>query len=939
MNILGISAFYHDSAACLVRDGEIVAAAQEERFSRHKHDSAFPVRAIRSCLDEARIAAGDLDYIGFYEKPLAKFERLLEAWLAFVPSGFRSFRAALPLWLGTKLWLPREIDRAMGFSKRRRYVFVSHHESHAASAFFPSPFEEAAIVTMDGVGEWSTATLGHGKGNRITLTHEIRYPHSVGLLYSAFTYYTGFEVNEGEYKVMGLAPYGEPKYRDIILEHLIDVREDGSFWMDMSYFNYSQGLTMTSRKFHDLFGGPPRRSDEPITQRTMDLAASVQKVTEEIMLQTARHARRLTGSRHLCLAGGVALNCVANGRILREAGFERIWIQPAAGDAGGAIGTAMMIWHQLLGRERHPCVQDAQRGSLLGPAFTNDDARAFLDRSGAPYKVLNDGDLIERVARSIADGGVVGWCQGRMEYGPRALGSRSIIGDARRHDMQSVMNRKIKYRESFRPFAPSVLRDHASDYFNTRRGDESPYMLIVTQVAAKRRTPPSGGESGLQGLARLKAPLSEIPAVTHVDGSARIQTVDAERHGRYERLMRRFHELTGCPVIINTSFNLSWEPIINRPEEAYRTFMSSDIDALVLQNCLLMKREQPASIEARVEEASGETEDRALGALWFCPACEGELAARGDMAVCGACRTRFTRRHGIWEFFWPHERTAGDVTDIVKKFYEEHPFPDYDDADSVGSLIAKSRRGLYARLLQEQIDFNTRILEIGCGTGQLSNFLGVGCRTVIGTDLCMNSLRLAETFRRTHGLSRVRFMQMNLFRPVFRDAQFDVVLCNGVLHHTSDPEGGFRRIARLVKPGGYVVLGLYNRYGRLLLDLRRALFRLTNGRLKGIDPYLRTARLGAAKRDAWFADQYRHPHESKHTMGEVQRWFDESGFEFVNGVPKPDVWQPFHRDEGLFEPAGRGTPFRRALAQAKMIATGNREGGFYVMIGRRGDPV
>jgi carbamoyltransferase len=919
-----------------MRDGEIVAAAQEERFSRRKHDRGFPARAVRYCLDEAGLAAADLDYIGFYEKPLAKFERLLETWLAFVPGGFRSFRAALPAWLGTKLWLPREIDRGLELTERRPYVFVSHHESHAASAFFPSPFEEAAILTMDGVGEWSTATLGHGRANRIQLCSEIRYPHSIGLLYSAFTYYTGFEVNEGEYKVMGLAPYGEPKYRDLILNHLIDVKEDGSFWMDMSYFNYSQGLTMTSRRFHDLFGGPPRRPDEPITKRTMDLAASVQRVTEEIVLRTARHARRLTGSRNLCLAGGVALNCVANGRLEREAGFERIWIQPAAGDAGGALGTAMLIWHQLLGNERRPSRHDAQRGSLLGPDIRHDEAATFLTRAGAAYDQLEDEDLVERVARLIAAGKVVGWCRGRMEYGPRALGCRSIIGDARNPDMQPVMNRKIKYRESFRPFAPSVLRDRAADYFDTFPDADHPYMLVVTQVAEQRRAPLSLAEESLEGLDRLKVRRSEIPAVTHVDGSARIQTVDADRHGLYERLMRRLCELTGCPVMINTSFNFSWEPIVNGPEEAYRTFMSSDIDALVLGNCLLLKEQQPAFLEARADDAPDAGRDPALEALWRCPACEGELGMGDGGATCRACAARFTHRDGIWELFRPHDGARGDVTELVREFYEENPFPNYEGTDSLGSLIAKSRRGLYARLLQEQIGFNTRILEIGCGTGQLSNFLGIACRTVIGTDLCLNSLRLAERFRRAHGLSRVRFLQMNLFRPAFGDDRFDVVLCNGVLHHTSDPEGGFRRIARLVRPGGHIVIGLYNRYGRLMHDLRRVLFRLTGSRLKRIDPYLRTTRLGADRRNAWFADQYRHPHESKHTMGEVQRWFREAGLEFVSGIPKPDVWEPFSDHERLFDVGNPGTPFRRALAQARMVATGNREGGFYVMIGRRG---
>ncbi len=937
MYILGISAFYHDSAACLLEDGRIVAAAQEERFSRKKHDSSFPVGAIRYCLREAGISAEQLDFVGFYEKPLIKFDRLIETYLAFVPGGFRSFREALPLWLGKKLWLPREMDKALGLKGRRRYVFPAHHESHAASAYFPSPFEEAAILTMDGVGEWSTATYGYGRGNRIEVRREIRFPHSLGLLYSAFTYYTGFEVNEGEYKVMGLAPYGRPTFKDLILRHLIDVKEDGSFWMDMSYFNYCQGLTMTSKRFHDLFGGPPRHPDERVGQRHMDLAASVQSVTEDIMLKAARHVMKETGSKNLVLAGGVALNCVANGRILRETDCENIWIQPAAGDAGGALGTALLIWHQLLGKPRRVNGQDAQCGSLLGPSYSNEAARAFLESVGAAYEQLEEDALLDRVATLMAEGHVIGWFQGRSEYGPRALGCRSIIGDARSRQMQSLMNLKVKYRESFRPFAPCVLAEKVDEYFEMRPREDSPYMLLVAPVKAEHRLELSDDQKRLTGIELLKAPRSKIPAVTHVDYSARVQTVDLERHGRYRLLMERFHEKTGCPVIINTSFNLSWEPIVNSPPEAYRTFMSSDIDVLVLENCLLEKRRQRANAEARRPGSNGEECDPALEALWACSKCGGELTAHEHHATCAGCGRRFENDDGIWRLFWPHERIDGDVTEVVKQFYEEHPFPNYDDTDSLSSLIRKSRRGIYAKLLAEQIAYNSRVLEIGCGTGQLANYLAIGCRTVVGTDLCLNSLRLAENFRRSQGLTRVRFCQMNLFRPAFRDAQFDVVLCNGVLHHTSDPFGGFRSIARLVRPGGHVIIGLYNRYGRLLLDSRRLLFRLTGGRFKWIDPYIRKTRMSAGKQDAWFHDQYLHPHESKHTMGEVLRWFDETGFEFVNGVPKPRVWDRFDSNERLFEPAARGTALDRGLAQAKMIATGNQEGGFYIMIARRRD--
>jgi len=635
--ILGISAFYHNSAAALLVDGDIVAAAQEERFTRKKHDHDFPANAIRYCLNEAGISPEDLDHVGFYDKPLLKFERLLETYTAFVPRGYASFAQAIPQWLGRKLHIHRQIRESLGGAFRKRCIFARHHESHAASAFFPSPFDQAAIITMDGVGEWATATYGHGRGNRISITHEIRFPHSLGLLYSAFTYYTGFEVNSGEYKVMGLAPYGEPVYRDLILEHLIDVRDDGSFWMDMSYFNYCQGLTMTSPKFHRLFGGPPRRAEEPFTQRHMDLAASVQRVAEEVMLKVADHVHHETGARHLCLAGGCALNCVANGRLLRERPFEQIWVQPAAGDAGGALGVALFIRHQLLGEPRTTHKTDAQRGSLLGPSYSTETIRGFLDEMGAGYEVLHEDALLDTVARLIDDGNVVGWFQGRMEFGPRALGSRSIIGDARNPKMQSVMNQKVKFRESFRPFAPCVLEERAADYFSMCPGQSSPYMLMVAPVKEERRTTSAAQSQDLHGLDLLKLPRSEVPAVTHVDYSARIQTVEAQRNGRFHRLVDRFHDLTGCPVIVNTSFNLSWEPIVNHPQEAYQAFMSSGIDVLVMENVLIRKRDQKANLEAPRIEPGSPPVDPALESLCCCPACGGELGFFDDWATCRLC--------------------------------------------------------------------------------------------------------------------------------------------------------------------------------------------------------------------------------------------------------------------------------------------------------------
>ena len=600
--ILGISAFYHDSAAALVVEGRVVAAAQEERFTRKKHDAGFPAKAVEYCLAEAGIGAADLDWVGFYDKPLLKFERLLETYLAHAPAGFRSFAQALPLWVREKLFLPRTMTRALGGAYKKRYVFAEHHETHAASAFYPSPFEEAAILTVDGVGEWTTASFGVGRGSTIDLTHQLRFPHSLGLLYSAFTYYCGFRVNSGEYKLMGLAPYGEPRFAGLILERLIDLKDDGSFRMDQSYFRYAQGLTMTSGQFHRLFGGPPREPESPLTQREMDLAASIQAVTETILLRMVRHVHALTGLPDLCMAGGVALNCVANGLILREGPFERLWVQPAAGDAGGALGVALLIHHQLLENPRTPIRPDGQAGSLLGPAYSDAQIERFLRSVGARFERFDDDEaLCEAVAEHLAEGAVVGWFQGRMEFGPRALGSRSLLGDARDPEMQSTMNLKIKFRESFRPFAPVVLADRADDYFAMPRGSESPYMLVVAPVAAGRRVDEDGDSAHRFGIDKLKVPRSTIPAVTHVDGSARVQTVDDVRNPLFAQLLHAFERRTGCPVLINTSFNVRGEPIVESPADAYRGFLATGIDVLAVGRFLVRKVDHRALPREEVE--------------------------------------------------------------------------------------------------------------------------------------------------------------------------------------------------------------------------------------------------------------------------------------------------------------------------------------------------
>ncbi len=597
MNILGISAYYHDSAAALVRDGQIVAAAQEERFSRKKQDSRFPVNAVNYSLAFAGLELADVDYLVFYDKPLIKFERLLETYLAYAPDGFRSFLAAMPVWLKEKLFLKDLLKKELAavgdcaIKELPPLLFTEHHQSHAASAFFPSPFEKAAVLCMDGVGEWATTSVWTGEANSLNPEWEIDFPHSLGLLYSAFTYFTGFKVNSGEYKLMGLAPYGQPKYADLILDKLLSLKEDGSFRMDMRYFNYANGLTMTNRKFDGLFGGPPRKPESPVTQREMDLANSIQVVTEEVVLRLAKTIQQETGADYLCLAGGVALNCVANGRLLREGPFKDIWIQPAAGDAGGALGAALSVWHEYLGNPRTAQESDSMDGSYLGPSFCDDEIRTYLDSVNARYEKLDDAQLMPRLADILAEENVIGWFQGRMEYGPRALGGRSIIGDPRSQAMQSVMNLKIKYRESFRPFAPSILANHVSDYFDIDRS--SPYMLLVAPVKEQRRTPMTEEQENLFGIEKLNVPRSEIPAITHVDYSARVQTVHKETNPRYYELLEHFEQRTGCPVIVNTSFNVRGEPIVCTPEDAYRCFMRTEMDYLVIEGYLMAKPEQP----------------------------------------------------------------------------------------------------------------------------------------------------------------------------------------------------------------------------------------------------------------------------------------------------------------------------------------------------------
>ena len=602
MRVLGISAFYHDSAAALIEDDAIVAAAQEERFTRKKHDPGFPEHAIRYCLGEANLGLDEVDQIVFFEKPLLKFERLLETYLGNAPLGFESFRVAMPVWIKEKLFQKSNLIKSLkplsesgGESIEGKMLFAEHHQSHAASAFFPSPFDEAVVLTLDGVGEWSTASVAIGRGNTLKTVREINWPHSLGLLYSAFAYYTGFKVNSGEYKVMGLAPYGEPKHKDLILEHIVDLKPDGSFWLDQSYFNYMTGLTMTTKKFHDLFGAPPRKPEQLLEQREMDLAASVQAVTEEIMLRITRNLAETYEIPNLCLAGGVALNYVANGKVLRDGQFKNVWVQPAAGDAGGALGAALAAYYQHLGQPRAVSGNgDAMQGSYLGPAFEDHEIEQRLRDAGAVFDVLPFEELVDQTVASLDKGDAVGWFQGRMEFGPRALGGRSILGDPRNPEMQKNLNLKIKYRESFRPFAPSVLAEDVSSYFELDR--ESPYMLIMADVAEQRRRQMSDAESELFGIDKLNVPRSDIPAITHVDYSARVQTVHKETNPRYHALLSAFKEQTGCSVLVNTSFNVRGEPIVNTPEDAFRCFMGCEMETLVVYNCILRKGDQDSAL-------------------------------------------------------------------------------------------------------------------------------------------------------------------------------------------------------------------------------------------------------------------------------------------------------------------------------------------------------
>ena len=937
MHIVGISAFYHDSAAALVTDGRIVAAAQEERFTRKKNDADFPRRALAYCLEAGGVGLNEIDHVVFYDKPFLKFERLLETYLSFAPQGFSSFRMAIPLWICEKLFqkqvLRDELRRfAVDYDWENRLLFTEHHQSHAASAFFPSPFERAAILTMDGVGEWATTSVGLGHGNSIELTKELHFPDSLGLLYSAFTYYTGFKVNSDEYKVMGLAPYGQPKYTNLILDNLMDLKPDGTFSLDQSFFDYCVGLRMTNEKFDALFGASPRKSSERLTERHMDIAASIQAITEEVMLRLTRSIASETDTRNLCLAGGVALNCVANGKVLRDGRFENIWIQPAAGDAGGAIGAALAAFHIFAGKPRQIANEpDGMDGAYLGPAFGPEQIRAALDGYGAVYHEPDDEVLFDEVAVALVDGKVVGWFQGRMEFGPRALGNRSILGDARSPSLQRDLNLRIKYRESFRPFAPAVLRERAADYFDL--DVDSPYMLLVAPVNEPRRIAMTAEQQALQGIDKLNVARSDIPAVTHIDYSARVQTVHPQTNERFYRLLKRFEAKTGHGVLVNTSFNVRDEPIVCTPEDAYRCFMGTEIDMLVVGNAVLRKEEQLAPLAPTAPRGDAVMPERLLGCLKPPGAPDAaELQHLNGSFHCRETGRSFPDQDGIPSLLAGMNSPGDAVTGKIKSFYEEHPFPNYDDVQDFGDLVNRGQKNEFFSRLLDAIGYNKLILECGCGTGQLTHYLSLNNNHVLGVDLSLSSLKLAVEHKLRNGVPRSAFVQMNIFDLAVRDDVFDVVVSLGVLHHTRDARRAFAAIVRKVKPGGIVVVGLYNRFARIPTMIRAKLIKFLGPE---IDYVVRNRIRDRHRAEIWIKDQYYNPHETWHTVDEVMGWFRENGVSYLTCSPR--IIGSSHATEGrdLFAATTPGTAASRILTQISWLGSISSEGALFAMIGRR----
>jgi carbamoyltransferase len=936
MIILGISAYYHDSAAALIEDGNIVAAAQEERFTRIKNDSEFPAHAIRYCMAEAGVTGNDIDHVAFYDKPFLKFDRLIETYLAFVPRGFLSFRTAMPLWIGEKLFQKKllkeelsTIDDALGDISK--LLFTEHHLSHAASAFYPSPFEEAAFLTIDGVGEWTTTAAGIGQDKSLVITKEISFPHSLGLLYAAFTYYTGFKINADEYKVMGLAPYGEPTYVQTILDNLIDLKPDGSFQLDLDYFDYCTGLTMTNARFDALFGGPPRKPEERLTRRHMDLAASIQAVTEETMLRLTRGLARETGLSNLCLAGGVALNCVANGKVLRDGAFKDIWIQPAAGDAGGALGAALAACHLYKGQPRRIDNQpDSMKGAYLGPAFSAAQIRSCLDSFGAAYRELDDDSLFDEVVTALTEEKVVGWFQGRMEFGPRALGSRSILGDARSPRLQRQLNLQIKYRESFRPFAPAVPREDVAQYFELDY--DSPYMLLVAPVKRERQIPMRAEQQALEGIAKLNVPHSDIPAVTHIDYSARVQTVHPSTNERFHRVLSAMRVRTGTGVLVNTSFNVRDEPIVCTPEDAYRCFMATEMDLLVLGNAVLRKPDQLPIVPAGVR-GDVLVPDRLLSCLKPPRASDDAALERiGGAFRCTNTGMLYPDQDGVPSLLAGIDNDARDpVIGRVKAFYEENPFPNYDGVQEYGDLVNRGSKNPFMKRLLDAVGCNKLVLECGCGTGQWSHFLSLNNNHVLGIDLSLSSLKLALEHKLRNAVPRAAFTQMNVFELGIKDKSFDVVISSGVLHHTRDARRAFACIVRKAKVGGIVVVGLYNWFARMPTAVRARLIEVFGPR---IDYVVRNRIHDPRKAEIWIKDQYYNPHETWHSIDEVMDWFSENDVAYLNCEP-PIRGANGVDAQSMFAATDPRSKTARVLTQLSWLNSISSEGALFVLVGRR----
>src|SRR3989344_2710835 len=941
--ILGISAYYHDSAAVLLVNGNIVAAAQEERFSRKKNDESFPRNAVRWMLSEYALVPSELSAVVFYDKPILKFERLLETYHRYAPQGVVSFTKSMPIWIKEKLFTRRNIIKELEdiegkkLLRKPKLIFPEHHLSHAASAFYPSPFEEAAILTVDGVGEWATTTIGRGTGKDIEILKEMHFPHSLGLLYSAFTYYCGFKINDGEYKLMGLAPFGRrgservAVYKRLIFRELVDLKDDGSFFLNMSYFTFATTLrTVNDKKWEAIFGMAARKPESELTQEYMDLALASQEVTEEIMLRLVQSAKKLTGSKNLVMAGGVALNCVSNEKIRASGIFENVWVQPAAGDAGGALGAALIAHYLCFGGERtiESDFFDSMQGSYLGPAYLDSDVLKVMQKFGASFTQFDNTEAAyQHTARLLAQGNIVGWMQGKAEWGPRALGNRSILADARSPHMQKKLNLKIKYREGFRPFAPAVLEEDAAHYFDVRTS--SPYMLFTAPVKKERRLP--GRQEGTL-FERLNAARSDIPAVTHLDYSARLQTVSRKTNERFWELLRAYKKETECSVLVNTSFNVRDEPIVLTPEDAYRCFMKTEMDALVIGNVLLLKKDQ-LTLDGAVLEGDGIVPSALLACLKAPEELGGGPVSRTKGAFVTAKGKRSSDLDTVPSLLAGMESEKADpVTGKIKAFYEENPFPNYDGVQNFGDLVVRGEKNPFAKGLLDSIGFNKLILECGCGTGQMSHFLSLNNNHVLGIDLSLSSLKLAIDHKRKNDVARVGFVQMNIFDLGIQDNTFDVVVSTGVLHHTRDARAAFASIVRKAKPGGLIVVGLYNSYARIPTWIRSKLIGLLGSK---IDYVVRNRIHDARKADIWVKDQYYNPHETWHSLGEVLDWFKENNVSYLNAYPAIIGTGGSKSGEDLFAPTSPGSALARTATQISWLGSIASEGALFVVTGRR----